>query len=286
MDILNKRILMNSGYEIPAAGFGTWQSEPEKTAAAVCKAIECGFRHVDTASLYRNEKQVGEGVRAALAKTGLKREDIFVTTKLWNTERGYGRTLRSFETSLKELGLDYVDLYMIHWPASPSQYKCWKELDAETWEAMEKLVDDGLVRSIGVSNFLPYHLEALMESARIAPAVNQIEFHPGWMQKDIVDFCRANGIIVEAWSPLANGDALKSEELARIAAKYDCSISQLVLNWVASNGIIPLSKSVTPSRIEENARSFDFIVDIEDLSAVSAITSVMGKRRNPDDVAY
>lgn len=277
---------MNSGHSIPAAGFGTWQSEPEKTAAAVCKAIECGFRHIDTASLYRNEKEVGEGIAAALSSTGLKREDVFVTTKVWNTERGYGRTLRSFENSLKALGLEYLDLFLIHWPAVPSQYECWKELNAETWRAMERLVDEGLVKSIGVSNFMPHHLEPLLAGARIAPAVNQIEYHPGWTQDSCVEWCRSRGMLIEAWSPLANGDALKSEELAAIAARYGCSISQLVLNWVASNGIIPLSKSVTPERIEENARSFDFEISAADLSAISAITAPMGKRRNPDEVLY
>ncbi|MGN0189314.1 MAG: aldo/keto reductase [Candidatus Cryptobacteroides sp.] len=278
--------MMNSGCGIPAAGFGTWQSDPQKTAAAVCKAIECGFRHIDTAAMYLNEAQVGEGVRAGLEKAGLSREDVFVTTKLWNTERGYGRTLRSFEVSLKALGLDYVDLYLIHWPAVPSQYDCWKQLNAETWRAMEKLVDDGLVRSIGVSNFMPRHLKPLMESARIAPAVDQIEYHPGWTQGECVEFCRSNGIVVEGWSPLAGGDALRCPALAEMASRYGCSISQLVLNWVASNGIIPLSKSVTPSRIEENSGSFGFILSDEDRAAISALEGVGGKCRNPDTVTY
>lgn len=277
---------MNSGCGIPAAGFGTWQSEPEKTAASVCKAIECGFRHIDTASLYLNEAEVGDGVRMALEKTGLSREEIFVTTKLWNTDRGYGRTLRAFEASLNALGLDYIDLYLIHWPAVPSQYECWRQLNAETWKAMEKLVDDGLVRSIGVSNFMPCHLEPLMESARIIPAVNQIEYHPGWIQSECVDFCRSHGMVVEAWSPLAGGDALKCAALVEMASRYGCSVSQLVLNWVASNGIIPLSKSVTPSRIEENSRSFDFELSDEDRAAISSLKGVGGKCRLPDTVAY
>ena len=285
--MLNTYLELNSGYAIPSVGFGTWQSEPEKTAAAVQKAIECGFRHVDTASLYHNEKEVGEGIAAALATTpSLSREDIFVTTKVWNTERGYGRTLRSFEQSLKALNLEYVDLFLIHWPAVPSQYECWKELNLETWRAMEKLVDDGLVRSIGVSNFMPRHLEPLLDKCRIMPAVDQIEFHPGWMQPECVEFCRERGIRVEAWSPLANGDALKSPELAEIASRYGCSISQLVINWVSTQGVIPLSKSVTPERIEENARAFDFEISDADIDAISALESVQGKRRNPDVVLY
>lgn len=286
MELLGKKIKMNSGFGIPAAGFGTWQSEPEKTAASVCKAIECGFRHIDTAALYGNEAEVGDGVRLGLEKTGLSREDIFITTKVWNTDRGYGRTLRAFEKSLKALKLDYVDLYLIHWPAVASQYQCWKELNNETWKAMEKLVDEGLVRSIGVSNFLPHHLEPLMESARIMPAVNQIEYHPGWTQKASVEFCRRNGIVLEAWSPLANGDALRCPELIDIASKYNRSVSQVVLNWVSACGIIPLSKSVTPSRIEENAHSFDFELSQEDINAISALTGVGGKCRDSDTVVY
>ncbi len=284
--MLNTYLELNSGYAIPAVGFGTWQSEPEKTAAAVQKAIECGFRHIDTASLYHNEKEVGEGIAAALKTTGLRREDIFVTTKVWNTERGYGRTLRSFEQSLKALNFDYIDLFLIHWPAVPSQYECWKELNLETWRALEKLVDDGLVKSIGVSNFMPRHLEPLLDRCRIMPAVNQIEFHPGWTQDECVQWCRERGMLIEAWSPLANGDALKSPELAAMAEKYGCSISQLVLNWVASQGVIPLSKSVTAARIEENSHSFDFVISDEDLAAISALDSVAGKRRNPDLVLY
>ena len=277
---------LNSGYAIPAVGFGTWQSEPEKTAAAVQTAIECGFRHIDTASLYRNEKEVGEGVAAALKAGGLRREDIFVTTKVWNSERGYGRTLRSFEQSISSLGMEYVDLFLIHWPAVPSQYECWKELNLETWRAMEKLVGDGRVRSIGVSNFMPRHLEPLLDSCRILPAVNQIEYHPGWTQPECVEFCKKHGILVEAWSPLANGDALKNESLIAMAEKYGVSVSQLVLNWVAANGVIPLSKSVTPSRIMENAQAFDFVIAEEDLRSITAITEPMGKRRNPDLVLY
>ena len=194
--------------------------------------------------------------------------------------------MRAFEKSLKALKLDYVDLYLIHWPAVASQYQCWKELNNETWKAMEKLVDEGLVRSIGVSNFLPHHLEPLMESARIMPAVNQIEYHPGWTQKACVEFCRRNGIVLEAWSPLANGDALRCPELIAIASRYGRSVSQIVLNWVSACGIIPLSKSVTPSRIEENAHSFDFELSQEDINAISALTGVGGKCRDSDTVVY
>ncbi|MCQ2115910.1 MAG: aldo/keto reductase [Bacteroidales bacterium] len=277
---------LNNGCAIPAVGFGTWQSEPEKTAAAVQKAIECGFRHIDTAAFYHNEKEVGEGVRRAMETCGLKREDIFVTTKIWNSERGFGRACRSIENSLLELNLEYIDLLLIHWPAVPTQYECWKELNLETWRAMEKYVKEGKVRSIGVSNFMPRHLEPLLEKVEIMPAVNQIEFHPGWMQPECVDFCKEREILVEAWSPLANGDALKCEALISMAEKYGVSVSQLVLNWVAASGVIPLSKSVTPARIEENAHSFDFAISDEDLDAISALTGVGGKCRNPDLVLY
>lgn len=290
--MLNTYYELNNGLAIPAAGFGTFQSEPEKTAAAVSKAIECGFRQIDTAALYNNEKEVGEGIADALGKvkkpdgSALGRGDLYVVTKVWNTDRGYGRTMRAFEKSLKLLNMDYVDLYLIHWPAVPAQYECWKELNLETWRALEKLVDEGLVKSIGVSNFMPRHLEPLMEKCNIVPAVNQIEYHPGWMQTECVDWCTERGILIQAWSPLANGDALKNETLATLAAKYGCSISQLVLNWVAAQGIIPLSKSVTASRIEENAHSFDFEISEEDLATISALENVGGKCRNPEIVLY
>ncbi|MCR5199205.1 MAG: aldo/keto reductase, partial [Prevotella sp.] len=179
-----KNFRLNNGTEIPAIGLGTWQTPDGETAVkAVSHAIKCGYRHVDAAAVYDNEQSVGEGIRKGLQEAGLKREQLFVTSKVWNTERGYDRTMRAFEKTLGDLGLDYLDLYLIHWPANAKQFADWQRLNAETWRAMEELYKAERIRSIGVSNFYAHHLEALMQSAEVMPMVNQIEFHPGFMQR-------------------------------------------------------------------------------------------------------
>lgn len=277
-----KQIKLNNGVEVPALGYGTWQTAPEVCREATLCAIRTGFRHIDTASLYKNEAEVGQAVR----ESGVPRSELFITTKVWNTERGYGRTLRSFDESLERLGTDYVDLYLIHWPAVSSQYECWKELNAETWKAMERIYSEGRARAIGVSNFMPRHLEPLLDSATVLPAVNQIEYHPGWMQKECVDFCTSRGIAVEAWSPLANGDAFGMPLLQELSAKYGRSISQIVLAWVMSHGVVPLSKSVTPGRIAENFAAAEFSLSPEDIARIDALEPCGGKCRNPDLVKY
>lgn len=277
-----KTITLNCGTSIPAFGYGTWQTPPSVCREATLCALQTGFRHIDTASLYGNEAEVGQAVQ----QSGVPREQLFITTKVWNTERGYGRTLRSFQESLDKLGMEYVDLFLIHWPAVSAQYNCWKELNAETWKAMEELFEQGRARAIGVSNFMPRHLEPLLDSARIVPAVNQIEYHPGWMQRECVDFCSQRGIAVEAWSPLANGDAFKMPLLQELSGKYGRSISQIVLQWVMSHGVIPLSKSVTPSRIAENFASTGFTLSAEDIARIDALEPCGGKCRNPDIVKY
>lgn len=277
-----KTLKLNSGYEIPYFGYGTWQTPADEAQRAVEHAIRTGFNHIDTAAFYQNEEAVGRGIR----QSGARREDIFLTTKVWNTERGYDKTRRSFEESLKKLGTDYVDLYLIHWPANPFQFDNWKQLNLDTWRAMEDLVDEKLVRSIGVSNFMPRHLKPLMEKARIMPAVNQIEYHPGWKQQQCVDFCHQNGIVVEGWSPLAQGDVFKVPLLKELSQKYEKSISQIVLSWVMVCGVIPLSKSVTPSRIEENFLSMELSLQREDIEKIDSLDCTLGKCRNPDLVSY
>ncbi len=207
---------LNNGYMIPKIGYGTWQSpDSEVTVNGVKAAIACGYRHIDTAAAYKNEESVGEGIK----ESGIARKDLFVTSKVWNTQRGYEKTIAAFEKTLSDLDLDYLDLYLIHWPASKKDYENWEEINLETWRAMTDLYKAGKIKAIGVSNFKPHHLEALMKT-EVKPMVNQIEFHPGFMQEETVKYCRENGILVEAWSPLGTGRMLTNPDLQEIASHY------------------------------------------------------------------
>lgn len=274
---------LNNGVSIPSVGFGTWQTPDGQTAIdAVKHAIECGYRHIDGAAVYGNETSVGKGIR----QSGINRPELFVTSKVWNTERGYDTTLRAFDKTLSDLGLDYLDLYLIHWPASSGRFNDWNEINATTWKAMERLYAEGRVKAIGVSNFLPHHLEALMDGASVMPAVNQIEFHPGFMQTACVDFCQKNNILVEAWSPLGTGRMLGNETLGSIAAKYGKSVAQLCIRWVLQHGILPLPKSVTPHRIEENLNVWDFSISDSDMAAINAMAYCGGSGLDPDKIDF
>lgn len=269
---------LSNGVEIPAMGFGTYKMPPEDTKDSVLCALRCGWRHVDTAAFYRNEAEVGAAVR----ESGVPRKEIFVTTKLWNSERGYDSTMRAFDRSMEALGLDYLDLYLIHWPASPFFYDNWREINAGTWRAFERLYKEGRVRAIGLSNFMPRHIMPLLDEAEIAPMVDQIEFHPGWMQRDCLDFCREHGMAVEAWAPLIKGEALSHPVIAGIAGRRGVTPAQVVLAWVLACGVIPLCKSVTPSRIVENLAAASIRLDAEETAAISALGFVGGRCYNPD----
>ncbi|MDR2027427.1 MAG: aldo/keto reductase [Prevotellaceae bacterium] len=265
---------------MPCIGFGTWQTPDGKIAADSVKyAIEAGYRHIDTAAVYGNEKGVGQGIR----ESGIDRRELFVTTKLWNSDRGYETTLKAFDTSLKNLGLDYVDLYLIHWPANKAN---GDKINADTWRAFEKLYSEGRVKSIGLSNFLEHHLRALLNGAETVPAINQIEFHPGQMQSGTVAFCKSNGIVVQAWSPLGTGRMLNNPVLAEIALRYGKSVAQLCIRWVLQNEILPLPKSVTPSRIKENINVFDFEISDADMQTVNSMPYFGGSGLNPDTVTF
>lgn len=273
---------LENGYEIPCVGFGTWQTPDGETAVnAVSEAIRAGYRHIDTAACYGNEVSVGKGIKVS----GAEREDLFVTSKVWNTERGYEKTLNAFEKTLADLDLDYLDLYLIHWPASSSQFEDWEQINLGTWRALTELYKAGRIKAIGVSNFLPHHLDALMNT-EVKPMVNQIEFHPGQMQEETVEYCKKHKILVEAWSPLGTGRMLTNETLKNIAAKYDKSVAQLCIRWCLQNEVLPLPKSVTSSRIIENADVFSFEISNEDMKTINQMEYCGGSGLHPDQVDF
>lgn len=269
--------------QIPCIGFGTWQTPDGETAInSVKAALKVGYRHIDTAACYGNEASVGQAIK----ESGVPREEIFVTSKVWNTERGYEKTLAAFETTMAKLDLDYVDLYLIHWPAAANQFENWKEINAQTWRALEELYIEGKVKAIGVSNFLPNHLEALLEGVKVVPMVNQIEYHPGFMQAESVAFCKAHNILVEAWSPLGTGNVLNNETLIMMAQKYSKTVAQICIRWVLQHGLLPLPKSITESRIIENTEVFDFEIKDEDMAIIDAIPFCGGLGINPDAINF
>ena len=257
---LTTTITLNNGIGIPQFGLGVYKSAPgEETEGAVTAALAAGYRSVDTATFYANEQSVG----AALAASGVDRSQVFVTTKVWNTDHGYGRTREVFDESLRLLGLETLDLYLIHWPV--------RESYLDTWKALESLYAEGRVRAIGVSNFEVHHLEYLMRNAEVVPAVNQIELHPYLQQKDIRAYCRTHGIAVEAWSPIARGTVLDDPVIGDIAAAYGKSPVQVTVRWELQHGIITIPKSVHANRIRENAQVFDFELSEDDMAAIDAI---------------
>jgi 2,5-diketo-D-gluconate reductase A len=268
------RIPLNDGRSIPQLGFGVYKIPDRAATDAVQTALEAGYRHIDTASLYENERGVGEG----LARAGLPREDVFVTTKVWNDRQGYDETLRAFDESLGLLDTEYVDLYLIHWPA-PEQ-----DLYVDTWRALETLHAEGRALSIGVSNFHPHHLDRLMDETDVTPVINQVELHPWLQQMDVRRYNQAHGILTEAWSPLARGQIIGDATLDRIAQKHGRSPAQVVLRWHIELGNVVIPKSVTPSRILENIEVFDFSLDADDLERIAALEVNERTGKDPDDV--
>ena len=279
---INTTFVLRNGKEIPCVGYGTWQTPDGETAEkAVLAAIRSGYRHIDCAAAYGNEKSVGKAIHAS----GVDREKLFITGKLPNPERGYETTLKAFAQTLSDLGLEYLDLYLIHWPAAAHQFENWEQINLDTWKAMTELYHAGKIRAIGVSNFKPHHLSALM-GTEVQPMVNQIEFHPGFMQRETVDYCRDNGILVEAWSPLGSGRVLSDTRLKEIADRYGKSVAQLCVRFALQNGVLPLPKSVTPSRIEENSKVFDFEISAADMAAIEAMPEFGASGNDPDKVDF
>ena len=276
---MNKSFILANGTSIPTIGFGTWKSpEGDLTSESVIKAIECGYRIIDGAALYKNEKSVGIGIK----NSGIAREELFITSKVWKAERPYDKAIAAFEKTLSDLQLDYLDLYLIHWPASAKNYENWDEVNKETWQALIDLHKKGLIKAIGVSNFRPHHLESLMKM-EIVPMVNQIEFHPGYLQAETVEYCHKNNIVVEGWRPLGAGKLLENEILVEIAKKYNASSAQICIAWSIAHGVLPLPKSVTPSRIKQNLEAAAITLTAEDIALIDTInTCILGD--DPDEV--
>jgi 2,5-diketo-D-gluconate reductase A len=265
---------LHDGVEIPQLGFGVFQVPPEDTQATVEEALAAGYRHVDTAAAYRNEAGVGD----AIAASGIPREDLFVTTKLWNAEQGFDSALHAFEASLEQLGLERVDLYLIHWPL-PAE-----DLYLETWRAFERIRDEGRARSIGVSNFRVEDLERLRAEAEVLPTVNQIELHPHLQQAELRAWHAEHRVATEAWSPLAQGELLDEETIVTIAAHHERTAAQVILRWHLQLGNVVIPKSVTPERIRENLELFDFELGEDDMAAIARLEA--GHRTGPDPATF
>ena len=273
-----KSYTLNNGVSIPVLGFGTWKAENGEVAyQAVLEALKAGYRHIDTAAIYQNEESVGRAIR----DSGIPRQEIFVTTKLWNTNHSYEEARQAFEESMEKLGLDYLDLYLIHWPNPKPlrENEAWKTRNADVWRAMEDLYQEGKIRAIGVSNFLPHHLDALLETARIIPAVNQVRLAPGVYQEEVVDYRREKGILLEAWGPFGQGELFEKKEVQEIAAKYGKSVAQIALAWSLVEGFLPLPKSVTASRIQSNLDCFEIELSKEEREILKSISVTSGAPR-------
>ncbi|WP_409509088.1 aldo/keto reductase [Bacillus spizizenii] len=270
---------LHNGVKMPWFGLGVFQvEEGSELVNAVRAAIVHGYRSIDTAAIYGNEAGVGEGLRQGIEESGISREDLFITSKVWNADLGYEETLAAFETSVSKLGLDYLDLYLIHWPVE-GKYK-------EAWRALETLYKEGRVKAIGVSNFQIHHLEDLMTAAEIKPMINQVEFHPRLTQKELMAYCKKQGIQMEAWSPLMQGQLLDHPVLADIALTYNKSAAQIILRWDLQHGIITIPKSTKEHRIKENANVFDFELAQDDMNRIDALNENLRVGPDPDNFDF
>ena len=282
MKSIQDSYVLSNGVKIPCVGFGTWKlPNDDHTVDIVKTAIDCGYRHIDTAYAYQNEAAIGKAIRGC----GLKRNELFITSKLDNQDHGYENTLKEFEITMNHLGLDYLDLYLIHWPR-PVQYRDnWKEMNEGSWKAFEELYQSGKIRAIGVSNFLEHHMEAILESATIAPMVDQLELHPQYVQREAVTYCKDHRIIVEAWSPLIKG-RLEHPLLLELAKKYHKTVAQLLLRWSIQHGFLPLPKASSAERMRENANIFDFMISEEDIEALKALEPMGRTGPHPDAAVF
>jgi 2,5-diketo-D-gluconate reductase A len=264
-------VVLNDGQRMPQLGLGVWQSPADVTAKLARTALEVGYRSIDTAAIYGNEAAVGEGVLSS----GLRREAVFVTTKLWNDAHAYDQALRAFDASLKRLGMDYVDLYLIHWPAPRNG------LYLEAWQALVRIAEGGRARSIGVSNFMPEHIRRIVAETGVVPALNQVELHPRFQQGDLRAFHAGQGVVTQSWSPLGRGRLLADATIAAVAARHGRTPAQVVIRWHLDSGLVTIPKSATPSRIAENFQVFDFALDEADMAAIAKLDDPAG-RIGPD----
>ena len=274
---------LSNAVEIPCIGFGTFQvpDGDECVNATIC-AIEVGYRHIDTAQGYQNE----EGVGTAVKRCGVPRNELFITTKLTNKIRGYDETIAAFEESMKKLDMDYLDLFLIHWPNPVYFRDCWQEANANTWRAFEYLYDQKRIRSIGISNFLPYHINELLKTADVSPQVNQIRLCPGDTQDETVDYCRSKNILLQAYSPFGTGLIFDIPEMKELADKYGKSIAQICIRWCLQREYLPLPKSVSPVRIKENADVFNFELVESDVQKIADMKGIIGFSKDPDTTPF
>lgn len=276
---LQDTVTLHNGVHMPGLGLGVFKvEEGQELVHAVQYAIGQGYRSIDTAAIYGNESGVGEGIRQGMKNAGISRDELFITSKVWNADLGYESTLAAYETSLQKLGLDYLDLYLIHWPVA-GKYK-------EAWRALETLYASGKVKAIGVSNFQVHHLQDLMKDAKVVPMVNQVEYHPRLTQQEVGDFCREHGIQLEAWSPLMQGQLLDHPLLREIADKHNKEVAQVIIRWDLQNGVVTIPKSTKEQRIVSNADVFDFELSADEMKQITAMNENLRVGPDPDNFDF
>lgn len=270
--------VLNNDVEIPAVAFGTYKAADGKSADVIRAAIGAGYRYFDTASFYGTETYLAEAIR----ESGISRGEFFIASKLWKDEMGYENVKSAFERTLNNLRTDYLDLYLIHWPLPEPGYKEWRQLDKETWRAMEELYEAGKIRAIGLSNFLPHHIENILKDCRVRPAVDQIEYHPGYSQEAVVNYCRERGILVQAWSPIGRSRVLDEPLVKELATKYGVSPAQICLKFAVQRNIIPLPKSSSEDRMRENLDLYSFELEQDDIWRLSTMPQTGWSGEHPD----
>ena len=278
--VLNRmeHYILNNGVEIPAVAFGTYKAADGKSADVIRTAIEAGYRYFDTASFYGTETYLADAVK----ESGISRDEIFIASKLWKTEMGYDNVKNAFNRTLNNLETDYLDLYLIHWPLPEPGYKDWKQLDKETWRAMEDLYREGKIRAIGLSNFLPHHIENIMEDCTVRPFVDQIEYHPGYSQEAVIQYCKEKDILVQAWSPIGRQRVLEEPLVQELAGKYGVSAAQICLKFAVQRGSIPLPKSSSIARMKENLDLYSFEMEQEDIWRLATMPQAGWSGEHPD----
>ncbi|MCQ2507762.1 MAG: aldo/keto reductase [Dorea sp.] len=273
-------IRLNNGIEVPAIGFGTYKMNKEDFT--IQDAYDAGYRYFDTASFYNNEAIIGNSIKEA----GIKREDVMLASKAWKTQMGYHEIKKGLEETLENLQTDYLDMYLIHWPLPEPGFKGWKELDLECWGAMEEMVEAGKIRAIGLSNFLPHHVQNILDHCKIRPAVDQLQFHPGYTQEYAVNYCKENGILVQGWKPLGRGAVLNNPVLNEIAGHYGVTTAKLCLRYQYQRGLMPLPKSNSKERMKENLDIFGFEISMEDIHRISSMASIGWTGEHPDHAFF